>query len=144
VPQGSAREFPLHNPILNSDRDLIFTIHRVEVRGVMIPVEHSDHDAKKSTQLWHMVILALQPHWKHPHNTRDERRGQPNGGSTALTRSLHAPIPASLLHEGKGHVRSIPKLGGVKQQGLLLPGRVNRHQNARRQPRDFLKRAGPQ
>jgi hypothetical protein len=38
----------------------------VEMRWLVVLIEHRDHDAEKAAQLRHMFILALAPRRAHP------------------------------------------------------------------------------
>ena len=46
--QRSPWEISVHHTSLNVDRDLVFTVHRMEMRRRMLTSEHTNHDAKKS------------------------------------------------------------------------------------------------
>jgi len=66
VPESSPRELALHDSVLYPDRDLVLPIDSVEMRWLMIPIEHRYHDAEKAAQLRHMFILALALRLAHP------------------------------------------------------------------------------
>jgi hypothetical protein len=53
------REIAAHDTTLDTDRDLVLSVHGVEMRRRMLPREDADHDAKESGYLGHRSILPL-------------------------------------------------------------------------------------
>ena len=111
--QSSPWELSLYDTILDSYRDLIFSVHRVEVPWLMISIKHGNHNPKESAQLRHTSILTPLRLRENPHNVVDEWRGQAFGASTVQHEgdALSFQFPAS--HEGKSHVHSIHLLGSA-------------------------------
>ena len=58
-PQCALREIAAHDTTLDTDRDLVLSVHGVEMRRRMLPREDADHDAKESGYLGHRSILPL-------------------------------------------------------------------------------------
>jgi hypothetical protein len=46
-----------HNAVVDPHRDLELTLDSVEMRGLMIPVQYGDYDAKEAADLGHEPIL---------------------------------------------------------------------------------------
>jgi hypothetical protein len=54
VAEGSSRKLAAHHPGLDVDRDLMFTVNRVKVRGCMIAKEDRYDDSQKARYLRHI------------------------------------------------------------------------------------------
>ena len=58
-PQCALREIAADDTALDTDRDLVLSVHGMEMRRRMLPREDADHDAKESGYLGHRNILPL-------------------------------------------------------------------------------------
>jgi hypothetical protein len=58
MPQSPPWEAACDNPCFYGDRNLIITIHRVEVRWHVITIEHGNHNAQEPGYLWHLTFHA--------------------------------------------------------------------------------------
>ena len=60
VRQGTSRKLSSYHALLDSNRDFGLAVESVEVRRLVVPVEHGDHDSKEAANLRHGYIL---PHY---------------------------------------------------------------------------------
>ena len=58
-PQCALREIAADDTVLDTDRDLVLSVHGMEMRRRMLSREDADHDAKESGYLRHRNILLL-------------------------------------------------------------------------------------
>ena len=49
--EGTPRTAPQDRPVMDSDGRLVVTVGRVEVRRIVILVEHTDHDPQEAADL---------------------------------------------------------------------------------------------
>jgi hypothetical protein len=73
-----------------------------------------------------MIQLRRQGAAPWPYNTRDERRGQPYRTSTTLTEVAAPSSLLPMLHEEKGHGRSIAKLATHLVEDAIFWGHIDR------------------
>lgn len=55
MPQSPPWKAPCHNTGFYGYRDLVITVHRMEVRWCMVTVEERNHNTKEPRYLWHLT-----------------------------------------------------------------------------------------